>query len=356
MANWYTTRTAVKRAANLGGGLYGQLLDDAIDRQIEAASRLCDNLCNRWFIPRTETRLYRWPQINGLSGTVWLDADLIAVTALLSEAQNSSPTTIAGADYFVEPVNHGPPYTRIEIDLSSSAAFSGGDTPQRSISVAGRWGYGEDTVTAGTVSSGLASSASATSAVVSDGSLVDVGDTLLCESEQLFVTQKRAAALGSILMNDTLTADPSDDVLTVDGSHGIVAGEELLIESERMLVLNVSTNDLTVKRGFDGTTVASHANDTAVQIYRTLTVVRAINGTTAVTHANSTALTKYQAPADVRAYVLAKALSLVHQDMAAWGRSIGGPDGAVEFRGGDLMRLEKTVKDNYQRRRPYNAI
>jgi hypothetical protein len=90
MPNWYATRDGVKRAVRL----HGSENDEAVDRLIEAASRDVDNLTHRRFIPETATKLIRWPSRMGYGSVLWLEADLISITTLQSEAQNSSPTTI----------------------------------------------------------------------------------------------------------------------------------------------------------------------------------------------------------------------------------------------------------------------
>ena len=348
MANGYISRNAVKRAALI----WGSDKDAQVDRIIEAVSRDIDNATHRIFIPKTQTRLYRWPLRNNPANVLWLDFDLISVTALKSQAQNSSPTTIAAADYFLEPANFGPPYAKIEIDLSSSAAFSAGDTPQRSISVEGSWGFTNATVTAGTVSSGLATDAAATSLVGSNGSLVDVGDTLLIETEQVFVSGRDFATLSTILVNDAgITASVADNTITVDGSHGIVAGETIRLDSEEMYVTGVSTNVLSVIRAYNGTILATHADDTAVYINRTYTIVRAANGTTAAVHANSTAISKYDPPALIKELCLAEAIAAYQQETGAWGRTVGTGEGEKEFSGRDLARLRRDVRTEYFRGR-----
>ena len=148
MTNWYTGLRAVKTAI----GINGVEKDLQIGRMIESASRDIDDLTRTYFIPKTETRLYRWPQWQPSRSTIlWLDQNLISVSTLQTKAQDTSPITISSSDYFLEPVNTGPPYDRIEIDLSSTAAFESGDTPQRSISVAGDFGFRSTTKSAGTV-------------------------------------------------------------------------------------------------------------------------------------------------------------------------------------------------------------
>jgi len=347
MPNWLATREQVKRA----GSITGVSLNAIVDRIIEAVSRDIDRRTRRRFIPITETRLYRWPQRNGRSSVLLLDADLLAVTTLQTKAQDASPTTISSDDYFLEPDNFAPPYDRIEIDLSSSAAFESGNTSQRSISVAGRWGYSEDTAAAGTVASGLASSATATSMVGSDGSKVDVGDTLLIESEQLFVSERANAQVATQLLNGALTASQAEVAVTVDTGTLFFAGEMILVDSERMFIESISGNVLTVIRAYDGSVLAAHDNDTAVHAFRTYTVVRGVNGTTAATHADTTAVTKYVPPQDIRRLAIAEALAGYQQERSGYGRTIGTGEAQVEFTGKALDALRKYVVDHYQRLR-----
>lgn len=348
MSNWYASLEAVKRAGNI----VGDDRDAQVGSTIEAASREFDRSTRRYFIPRTETRLYRWTNRSGIGRVLWLDQGLISITTLQTKAQNSSPTTIAAADFFLEPNNSGPPYNRIEIDISSTSAFEAGDTPQRSISVLGSWGYKADTLSTGTVSSGLAASSTSTSMVCSNASLIDVGETLLIESEQIFISDRSFAALGSVLINDaSVTKAKDNNTITLDGSHGVLQGEVVRLESEQMLVQRVSGNDIIVIRAYNGSLLAAHANDTAVHINRTLAIERGINGTTAATHANATAISKYEPPSDVVRLILAQALATYAQNGAQWSRSVGTGDGAQEFTSKDLASLEKRTVAFYKRSR-----
>ncbi|RLC56938.1 MAG: hypothetical protein DRI30_05055, partial [Chloroflexi bacterium] len=254
---WYTTRESVKAAVGISGAEKNALLDSYIEAASEGVERLLESRGNPRFIPGTETRLYPWPQVAGRSTIVYLKADLLSVTTLQVAAQDSSPTTIVAADYFLEPVNKLP-YRRIEIDLSSSSSFVSGDTQQRSISVAGSWGYSNATKAAGAIGAQFAASTTATSVVCSDASLVDVGNTLLIESEQVFVSE-RSTVDTAMNLNDTLVALNNDVTVTVGDGAAVNQGEVILIESERMLIESISGNDLTVKRAVDGSTLAAHS-------------------------------------------------------------------------------------------------
>jgi hypothetical protein len=361
MANWYTTRERFKTAANISGSQFNTV----IDRVIDAASRDVDRWTRRHFLPKTQTRLYRWPQSRpGLANVLWLDQDLLSVTTLQTQAQDTSPTTISSSDYFLEPNNPEPDgntrYNRIEIDLSSTAAFESGNTPQRSISVAGSWGWGNTTASAGTVDDSGGISASDTTLVISDASTIDVGDTLLIDSEQIFVADRSFAARGSILLNmgSNLAATNSAVTVTLDGSHGIVAGEVVRLDSEQMYVVSVSTNDLTVIRAWDGSVLASHNDDVACHVNRTLTIERAINGTTAASHSDSGTITRYVPDADVARWCLAEALSTYHQEHAGWARTTsgtgfvtGGTYEGRELEGVNMSQLRTSMVGYYRRAR-----
>ena len=361
MANWYTTRERFKVAANISGSQFNPV----IDRVIEAASRDVDRWTRRHFLPKTQTRLYRWPQSRpGLANVLWLDQDLLSVSTLQTQAQNTSPTTISSSDYFLEPNNPEPDgntrYNRIEIDLSSTAAFESGDTPQRSISVAGSWGWGNTTASAGTVDDSGGISSSDTALIVSDASTIDVGDTLLIDSEQIFVADRAFAARGSILLNmgSNLAATNATVTVTLDGSHGIVAGEIIRLDSEQMYVVSVSTNDLTVIRAWDGSVLAAHNDDVACHVNRTLTIERGLNGTTAASHSDSASITRYLPDADVVRWCLAEALSTYHQEHAGWARTTsgtgfvtGGTYEGRELEGVSMSQLRTSMVGYYRRAR-----
>ena len=352
MANWYTSRERFKTAISLNGGQ----INNAVERVIEASSRDIDRWTRRHFIPKTQTRLYRWPQPRpGRTSLLWLDQDLLSVSTLQTQAQNASPTTISSSDYFLEPNNPesdgNTRYNRIEIDLSSTASFEGGDTPQRSISVAGSWGWGNATKSAGSIDDSGGISSTDTVLIVSDSSKIDVGDTLLIDSEQIFVADRSFAAKGSVLLNmgSNLAATNATVTVTLDGSHGIVAGEIIRLDSEQMYVVSVSTNDLTVIRAWEGSVLASHNDDVACHVNRTLTIERGVNGTTAASHSDDASISKYTPEADIARWCLAEAIATYHQEHSGWGRSVGTGDGATELDGRALGPLRQSMVASYRR-------
>src|SRR3990172_13436170 len=154
MPNWYASREQTKRALKLSG----TESDAIIDYHIEAASREIDRelgVRSGVFIPETKTRQFSWPQDPDaeerfvLSYVLRLDEWLLSVSAITSE---NGVITVPTAEVFLEPVNEGPPYTRLEIDKATTdanALFAADESNQRAARVAGSWGYSADTKGAG---------------------------------------------------------------------------------------------------------------------------------------------------------------------------------------------------------------
>lgn len=344
MANQYATRESIARAASY----FGVHLHAQIDQEIDAASRAVDALCHRRFIPITATRSYRWPQFHpGPSGTrLYLDDDLLSVSGLTKD--DDTATAIASTDYFLEPAGDGPPYSRIDLDLASSAYFSSANTPQRAIRVTGSWGYSNDTVAAGTLAAAL-SDTTGTVLDCSDGSLVGVGDTLLCESEQLFVAERAAITTTTTLAASLTEATPDEGTVSVADGTKVKQGEVILIDSERMLVLSVVSNTLTVRRAWDGSTQATHSSGATVYSFRRLTVTRGQNGTTAATHLITTAIRRFAPPADIVRLTRAYAINALHQNAGGWLGVGGGGETAINMTMRSLAKIEEDVRKQYRR-------
>ena len=334
MPNWYCSREDVKDAASIRGASQ----NSTIDTIIEAESRAIDNALSRFFIPKTATKTFHWPPSNNYNPTaLYLNDWLISVTTLKTKAQDSSPTTISSNDYFLEPNNDAPPYTRVEIDLSSTSSLDAGDTPQRSIEIVGSWGHDANTNSAGTVASGLSSDAAATSFTCSDGSLIGVGSSLLIDSEQLFVSERSNAQVGSEALTGSVAALQSTVTVPVTTGSNWNAGEVIQVNSEKMLIDSISSNNLTVQRAYDGSVLAAHSSSDQVHGFRVLTVERGANGTTAATHSNSTAISVYSIPHDIKLLTLRSAIATFYQMESGDSRSLTG----------DLERYRDMVLHGY---------
>ena len=65
-------------------------------------------------------------------------------------------------------------------------------------------------------------------------------------------------------LNEASNITATETIFTVDGSHGLVVNDIIIIDNEEMLITLVSTNDLTVIRGYNNTTPIIHNDNTNV--------------------------------------------------------------------------------------------
>ncbi len=215
--------------------------DPRLRELLEAVSRTVDEYLGRHIYSQTATRYFSGNGKNWMT----LPWDLIAITTLKEDTtdngtyDNTWATTdyilSAGHDkdwnfnYDVVPTGRAylsttRPYWTIEVDTRSTGSESAFGRGQRRFELVGKFGFSESSFdSTGTVNETFTSSD--LTLTVSDGTLFDIGMTTLIESEQLYITA-------------------------------------------------ISTNDLTVERGVNGTTAASHASSTVISIIEYPTPVR----------------------------------------------------------------------------------
>lgn len=213
----YVSLTSLKSQLNDTSTTY-----DALYREkLEAASEQVDQICNRTFriylatVYLTAVRADR----------VLLPADLLAVTSLRTDpyGDRDYPSTwdVSGADTDIDLLPEDAdlrrrPYGEIATSPGGDWAFP--VNVRKGVELVGRWGFWQELASAGT--------------------------------------------LGASISSDSATS------ITMTAGHGIEALQTLLIDSEQVYVTAVATNTLTVERGVNGTTAATHANGATVQRYR----------------------------------------------------------------------------------------
>lgn len=335
--NWYSTRERVKRATGTTGSSFDQTIDDAI----ESASRAFDRATHTRFIPLTATYNFdaRWPRV--VSDRLRFDNWLWSVSALTDQGDEAA--AVASSEYRLLPENEGPPYFALQLlgDVTNAALESDPDTYMQSFRLTGDWSKYVATQAAGSLAAAI-SDAAATTIDVKNGALVGVGDTLLLESERLFVSDRAETDL-AVNSVGALTLSKSDQTLTLgDPADDLNVNEIIRIGSERMRVIAVnSATSVEVERAIDGTVLAAHDGASDIYVSRRLTVTRGVNGTTAATHANDKAIAVYAVPGDVRMAVEAKAATDFAQQRASWGREIVRGEHAREFTGRAAAELWK---------------
>jgi len=200
--------------------------DDTVMRKMcEAASRSIDRYTNRFFHTLTETKYFDGAK------TLWVP-DLLSVTTLKTDEdgdgtfENTFDGTALTGDYIkygggIEDSLNVFPKTRLEIDPEGDyGSFANG--VRQGVQIVGTWGYGD----------GI----SATPYIV---------DTTL------------SAAI------TTTTAT----TCTVTAVTNLSAGNTILIDSEQMYIYSISTLTLTVERGVNGTTAATHSITSSNYLY-----------------------------------------------------------------------------------------
>jgi hypothetical protein len=314
---FYCTRESVQDAFDIREAAHRSA---QIDDAIAGASDDIDGWLKyhkHGLAPRIATRYFRWPTRDySTAWNLWLDENiLVSVTQL-----TAGGTTISSDDYFLEPVNSGPPYHSIEIDLDSSASFSNSGTSQRAISITGTWGIGDDQKVAGALENAVADT-TGTTVDVTRTDVIGVGSVIQVDDEKMQVTGKGTLDSGQNLAS---TMDELDSDRTVDVTDGTAffVGEQILVDSERMRITEITGNNLTVIRAYDGSALASHSSGADVYVYRRLTVERGSLGTTAATHSDAASVTVWEVPDLVRQLCKALAITNLEQEFSAYGARV----------------------------------
>jgi hypothetical protein len=336
----YISREAVKKALDVKGTARS---DDDVDRAIQAASRSAEGLLRRKFYPRDATRYWDWPSFQSAPPwRIWLDAwELAAIPTSVT----TGGVTIPIANLNFEPVNSGPPYTYFEINRATNSAFGAGATPQRDVAVTGTYGYDLNTAPAGTLAAAV-SDTTGTSVTVANSVGAGVGDVVAVGSERMLIADKALAATGQ---TGTIGTSTADQVLGVQTGSGFSAGESVTLDAESMLVTNVVGNNLTVKRGWDGTTVAAHTG-AAIYAPRTWTVTRGAFGTTAATHLSGASIIRYTPPSLVQQLSLAEAENNLLQAVSGYARTVGAADNARPMSGQSMADIRALAYAQYGRK------
>jgi hypothetical protein len=335
---WYATREEIKAELDVKETARSNA---RIDRALADATEAVEGLCHRIFYPTLATRRFDWPNRSG--STPWilrLDGnELISVTSL-----TTGDVTIASTDYLLRRADDldQPPYTRIELDLNTSAAFGQGDTYQQDIAVTALYGYRNDEATAGTIAETLDASETGVDVDASTSATVGVGSLLRIEDERVVVTGRSMLTTGQTLGAD-LTNQNNAVTVAVQSGAAFAAGEVILVDGERMLVDDIAGNTLIVRRAWDGSTIAPHTTGATLYAPRTLTVERGALGTTAAAHSSGTSVARWVAPGSIRQLCLAEALVDLLQGRSGYARTAGSGENERETSGKGLADLRARV-------------
>ena len=215
MTNWYVSRDEVKRHLKILDTREDATLDDII----AGVSRQIDRHCGRSFFARSGTRTFT---AQSTTRVLLPNDDLLAVTTLKTDedADLSYATTWLTADYVLLPSNalqESPPqpYWDIRVAPSGAELFP---TTLLGVQIVGSWGY--------------------------------------------YQVLRRAASLLSAAISSTTAT-----TCTVDNAGDFETGQTLKIDSEQVFISNIDNDTLTIERGVNGTTAATHLDNAAIDIY-----------------------------------------------------------------------------------------
>lgn len=344
----YVTREALKQALDIHSTARN---NPQVDLAIQAGTRAAENQMQRVFYPTVATRYWDWPNYQRAAPwRLWLDAwELAAIPTSVT----TGGVTIPLNECFFEPANSGPPYTWLELDRSTSAAFGAGPTPQRNIAITGVFGYSLDSAPAGALAAAVTDT-TGTSITVTNAEAAGVGDVILIGAERMILSDKAMATTGET-QQGTLSANSNDQQLGVTDGTKYTIGEVVILDAERMLVTDVVGNYLTVKRAWDGSTLATHAA-AAIYAARSWTVARGALGTTAAIHTNGTAISRHVPPPLITQLALAEAENHLLQAQSGYARTVGSADNMRPVSGQSLADIRKVAYQSYGRKGRIRAV
>lgn len=323
-----------------------------IIREIQGSSRGIEGDLLRYFYPSVSTQFFDWPDHQfAAPWRLWLDQrELTSATQVLAAGVDITSSVMLRPD---DAPLRGKPFTKIEIDLSSNAAFNAGNTFQRSIAVTGTFGYCAADTPAGTISA--FSDTTGTTGTVSNSAAVGVGSLIRVDSERMAVTAKGMAVTGQTLAAD-LPAQNNSTVVGIQSGAAVGQGEVVLIDGEQMLAVDTAGNNLIVQRAWNGTVLAGHAGGAAVYAARQVTVQRGVLGTTAATHSANATVNLHLVPPLIRDLCVAETLNTLVQSRRGYTQIVkrttsggsAGPGDPLEVATA-LDDLRKRVATRYQR-------
>jgi hypothetical protein len=336
----YVTREDLMRALDVKPSAY---MRAEIDKAARAGSRAAEGYLHRIFYPEVITRSFDYPRHgSGASvGRVYFDErSLVSLTAAESDGYDIDPM-----DVLLYP-DGAAPYEWIELDRDSPAFFAGG--PQRAVGLTGLWGYRNDESSPGTLSASISSSAGIISCSVS----LEVGSIIRIGQERMQVEERSWSASGQ---TGSISGTKDSTLLPVSDSSVFSLAEEILLDGERLEIVDIAGNNLVVRRAAGGTVLASH---TATAIYRQTIhrVQRGALGTVATAHTNGDVINLWQPPSLVKELAQAYAEDIFLQRNAGYARTAGTGDSERQVTRNALKGIEERAGALYRRKARRRAV
>lgn len=292
------------------------------------------------FIPVTEART-----LGGNGKKVLSIPPIVYIASVVHDGTTLVENTDFLA-YLYRRWNNGP-YVELNI-LPDATQITCWLNELNAIVLTGRWGkYEKSTSTGATVADATEQNSSQATLKVSNGSAAHPGMTLLIGSEQELVTGYSTPTASVTTLGAALTADA--DVVTLADGTLVNEGETIRVDFEQMLVREVQSNQAAVIRGWNRTARTSHSNSTAVAVYRTFAVERGVNGTTAAAHANGVSISRYDPPDDIRFLTRQIATLMLNKARSGYQGKTGNAETGTVFYNDAFPRYElERIKAAYE--------
>lgn len=240
--NGYGRLSAIKADLKLVGTTYDKEILDAR----EAISRAIDHeLKPRHFYSEIATRTFDTP---GDAEPLYFGFDLVSATTVTIDSADDGAyetTLVAGTDYRLLPVNSSPK-RGIEL-LTSRGQLSAWPNGKDALQVVGKWGYSDDVELTGATTS-EAVDLTETVIDISDDTLVDRGDTIRIDSEDMEVTAVTAGT------PDTMTVVRAINGTTA-ATHATSAAiyvRRYVLDIEQAVVMQVARYRWETQTGHEG--------------------------------------------------------------------------------------------------------
>src|SRR5690349_1909381 len=239
-----------------------------------------------WFIPVTLTRSFK-----GKDSRVLFVPPLLSITSVIN-----ADRTLTTGDYLLRPENSfwaNGPVAQILVHPTATN-LSVWSSVENDVVITGRWGkYERSGLIGATVADAGGQSNSQTTLKVSNGGTVSPGMILLIGDEQEAINGWGDPTTNVTALNMASGMTANDEAITVDDGSLVNVGEVIRLEFEQARVKDKNSNQLELIRGWNGTRRVAHADNTQLDVYRTVNVERGVNGTTAATHTANTAISRY---------------------------------------------------------------
>lgn len=348
-SGWLCTREDVKSALDSAETARN---NRRVDRAIAAATGSIKGLTHRDFRPTLDTRYFDWPDLNrSRSWRLWLGEDeLISATTV-----TAGGTVLAPADILLTfGVNGEAPFAAVETNIGSNSVFEAGDTHQRAIGILGLYGYRDDEEVVGSLSAGLAADDAATASINWTTADIGVGDLLRIGAERMTVADKSMVDTGQDLQSP-LTASTGDTLIAVTSGTQFGVDQVLLLDAERVLVVDVAGNNLVVKRAWDGSVLGAHTGSSIYSLMG-VDVDRAQQGTTLAAHLSGALVYRHLVPGLVNQLAVAESLVALQQQAAGYAHTERAGEGERVTAATGLADLREQVRREFGRKIRAGAI